>query len=403
MFDFLYVNVVWFLAGFVNGVTSFGGNLFAVPLMALVMDAKTAIILGCFVGTAITLTIAVFYHRELPKLEFTEVRGVEGIKEASYQVTDDLTVKVAVANGLENASRLLEKIKKGEANYHFIEIMACPGGCVNGGGQPTLSDSVRNSTELKETRAKALYMSDSHNEQRRYSDSAVAKILDLVENSTAKKAKPEKFITKFAKYYTPAVCAAALVVAAIVPTIICAVNGLFAWPTYSEWISKALSFLVISCPCALVISVPLSYFGGIGRAAKFGILVKGSTCLDELAACTVAAFDKTGTITEGSFKVISSDSDSALQLAAAAEKFGFDLRVTGMPSLFYLRIADDPTLALHQEWVVECVKRGIFFTNHHNHFLNASLTDADIAETAAVAEEAFEVVRKRHPMEEQYD
>ena len=156
---------------------------------------------------------------------------------------------------------------------------------------------------------------------RRYSDSAVAKILDLVENSTAKKAKPEKFITKFAKYYTPAVCAAALVVAAIVPTIICAVNGLFAWPTYSEWISKALSFLVISCPCALVISVPLSYFGGIGRAAKFGILVKGSTCLDELAACTVAAFDKTGTITEGSFKVISPDSDSALQLAAAAEKF----------------------------------------------------------------------------------
>ena len=90
-------------------------------------------------------------------------------------------------------------------------------------------------------------------------------------------------------------------------------------------------------------------------------------------------------------------------LTAAAEKFGFDLRVTGMPSLFYLRIADDPTLALHQEWVAECVKRGIFFTNHHNHFLNASLTDADIAETAAVAEEAFEVVRKRHPMEEQYD
>ncbi|HIU00939.1 MAG TPA: cadmium-translocating P-type ATPase [Candidatus Coproplasma excrementavium] len=156
---------------------------------------------------------------------------------------------------------------------------------------------------------------------RKYSDSAVAKILDLVENSTAKKAAPEKFITKFAKYYTPAVCAAALIVAAVVPTIICAVNGLFAWATYSTWISKALSFLVISCPCALVISVPLSYFGGIGRCAKFGILAKGSTCLDELALATVAAFDKTGTITEGSFKIIKSSSEEAVQIAAAAEKY----------------------------------------------------------------------------------
>ena len=90
-------------------------------------------------------------------------------------------------------------------------------------------------------------------------------------------------------------------------------------------------------------------------------------------------------------------------LRAAAEKFGFDLRVTGMPSLFYLRIADDPTLQLHQEWVAECVLRGVFFTNHHNHFINASLTDADIAETLAVAEEAFEVVRRRHPREEIHD
>ncbi|MCI8515077.1 MAG: aminotransferase class III-fold pyridoxal phosphate-dependent enzyme [Lachnospiraceae bacterium] len=86
-------------------------------------------------------------------------------------------------------------------------------------------------------------------------------------------------------------------------------------------------------------------------------------------------------------------------LIEKAEKFGFDLRVSGMPSLFYLRIADDPTLMLHQEWVAECVKRGVFFTNHHNHFINAALSDEDIAETLAVAEEAFEVVRKRHPKE----
>lgn len=156
---------------------------------------------------------------------------------------------------------------------------------------------------------------------REYKNSAAAKILELVENSTAKKSKPEKFITKFAKYYTPAVCIAAILVAALVPTVICAVNNAYVWPTYNDWIYKALTFLVISCPCALVISVPLSYFGGIGRCAKFGILVKGSTCLDELATAEIAAFDKTGTITEGVFAVKSASSESALALAAAAEKF----------------------------------------------------------------------------------
>ena len=156
---------------------------------------------------------------------------------------------------------------------------------------------------------------------REYKNSAVAKILELVENSTAKKSKPEKFITKFAKYYTPAVCLAAAVLAALVPTIICAVNSAFIWDTYANWIYKALGFLVISCPCALVISVPLSYFGGIGRCAKFGILVKGSTCLDELALSTIAAFDKTGTITEGAFYIKSYTDEKTLKYAAAAEKF----------------------------------------------------------------------------------
>ncbi len=156
---------------------------------------------------------------------------------------------------------------------------------------------------------------------RKYEDSAVSKILELVENSTAKKAKSEKFISKFAKYYTPAVVAAALLIASIVPTIICAVQGAFGWATYSDWIYKALSLLVISCPCALVISVPLTYFSGIGRCAKFGILVKGSTSLDELAKATVAAFDKTGTLTEGSFEVVRYTSEEALKLAACAEKY----------------------------------------------------------------------------------
>ncbi|MCH5146639.1 MAG: cadmium-translocating P-type ATPase [Clostridiales bacterium] len=156
---------------------------------------------------------------------------------------------------------------------------------------------------------------------REYKNSAVAKILELVENSTAKKSKPEKFISKFAKYYTPAVCIAAILVAAIIPTIICGASGAYAWSIYKNWIYNALTFLVISCPCALVISVPLSYFGGIGRCARFGILVKGSTCLDELATCNVAAFDKTGTITEGTFKVREYSNERALALAAAAEKY----------------------------------------------------------------------------------
>lgn len=156
---------------------------------------------------------------------------------------------------------------------------------------------------------------------RSYNNSAVAKILELVENSTAKKAKPEKFITRFARYYTPVVVIAALLVATLVPTVICAVQSAFVWETYREWIYRSLSFLVISCPCALVISVPLSYFGGIGRMARFGILAKGSTCLDELALSSVAAFDKTGTITEGVFAVKSFSSPEALKLAAAAERY----------------------------------------------------------------------------------
>ncbi len=156
---------------------------------------------------------------------------------------------------------------------------------------------------------------------RAYKNSAVAKILELVENSTAKKAKTEKFITKFAKYYTPAVVFAALAIASLVPTIICACLGAFGWQTYSEWIYKALSLLVISCPCALVISVPLTYFGGIGRCANFGILVKGSTSLDELARAKCAAFDKTGTLTQGRFAVVGYSSQEALRLAACAEKY----------------------------------------------------------------------------------
>ena len=127
-----------------------------------------------------------------------------------------------------------------------------------------------------------------------YGESTVAKILDLVENSSLKKAPVENFITKFARYYTPAVCIGALVLAVVPPLL----QG-----NWLDWIMRALTFLVISCPCALVISIPLSFFGGIGGASACGILVKGSTYLEELARTGIVVFDKTGTLTQGTFKV----------------------------------------------------------------------------------------------------
>ena len=133
-----------------------------------------------------------------------------------------------------------------------------------------------------------------------FGESTVAKILDLVENSSMKKAKTENFITKFARYYTPAVCYSALALA-ILPPIVRLVMGMDAM--WGEWIIRALTFLVISCPCALVISIPLSFFGGIGCASSQGILVKGSNYLEALAATKYVVFDKTGTLTKGVFEV----------------------------------------------------------------------------------------------------
>ncbi|MCD8307186.1 MAG: heavy metal translocating P-type ATPase [Clostridia bacterium] len=157
---------------------------------------------------------------------------------------------------------------------------------------------------------------------REYKDSAVAKILELVENSSANKSKSEQFITKFAKYYTPIVCALAVIIAVLVPTIVCGVSADgFIWETYRQWIYTGLNFLVISCPCALVISVPLTYFCGIGACARLGILIKGATSLDALALAKVAAFDKTGTLTEGTFTITDYTDNRTLELAAAAEKF----------------------------------------------------------------------------------
>lgn len=155
-----------------------------------------------------------------------------------------------------------------------------------------------------------------------FGDSTVSKILDLVENSAMKKSRSENFITKFAKYYTPAVCYSALVLA-ILPPIVRLLMG--SSPMWGEWIIRALTFLVISCPCALVISIPLSFFGGIGCASSNGILVKGSNYLEALSATKYIVFDKTGTLTKGLFEVTASypengfDKETLLGMAAYAE------------------------------------------------------------------------------------
>lgn len=133
-----------------------------------------------------------------------------------------------------------------------------------------------------------------------FGESTVSKILDLVENSSMKKSRSENFITKFARYYTPAVCYSALALAIIPPVVLMLMGQNASW---GDWIIRALTFLVISCPCALVISIPLSFFGGIGCASTKGILVKGSNYLEALASAKYIVFDKTGTLTKGVFEV----------------------------------------------------------------------------------------------------
>lgn len=155
-----------------------------------------------------------------------------------------------------------------------------------------------------------------------FGDSTVSKILQLVESSVENKSKSENFITKFARFYTPAVVGAAVLLAVLPPLIIGA-DSLAVW---QNWVGRAMTFLVISCPCALVISVPLSYFGGIGSASSKGILVKGSSYLDALAKCETVVFDKTGTLTEGNFTVTDItangiEREKLLALASAAEKY----------------------------------------------------------------------------------
>ncbi|MCR5250457.1 MAG: heavy metal translocating P-type ATPase [Lachnospiraceae bacterium] len=156
-----------------------------------------------------------------------------------------------------------------------------------------------------------------------FGESTVSKILDLVENSSSRKSRSEDFISRFARYYTPAVCASALALAILPPLFLLVTGGAPAW---GSWIYRALTFLVISCPCALVISIPLTFFAGIGGAGNVGILVKGSNYLEALSRTGVVAFDKTGTMTKGVFEVngihhSGMENDKLLEYAAHAECF----------------------------------------------------------------------------------
>ena len=170
-------------------------------------------------------------------------------------------------------------------------------------GSDVISGCVNLTSQLKISVTKEFY------------DSTVSKILELVENASEQKSRAENFITKFAKYYTPVVCCVALLLA-VIPGLITS--------DWSTWIYRALSFLVVSCPCALVISIPLSFFAGIGAASRYGILIKGSNYLEQFNKANVFVFDKTGTLTKGNFaisQIVPVDrSDEILRLAAIAER-----------------------------------------------------------------------------------
>ena len=157
-----------------------------------------------------------------------------------------------------------------------------------------------------------------------FGESTVSKILDLVENSSSRKSKSENFISKFARYYTPAVCYSALALAIVPPLF--SMLALASEPQWGVWVYRALTFLVISCPCALVISIPLSFFAGIGGASNAGVLVKGSNYLETLSQTKYVVFDKTGTLTQGVFEVTgihhsSMEQEKLLEYAALAESF----------------------------------------------------------------------------------
>lgn len=274
----------------------------------------------------------------------------EGVAVMLFYQIGELFQSVAVGKSRKNITSLMDirpdyanievdgKLEKVDPDDVEIgtEIVVNPGEKVPIDGVVTLGDSTLNTSALTgESVPRSVKVGDEVisgcinlsgvlriKTTKEFGDSTVSKILDLVENSSMKKSRSENFITKFARYYTPAVCAGALVLA-IIPPIIRLLMGESAM--WSDWIIRALTFLVISCPCALVISIPLSFFAGIGCASANGVLVKGSNYLEALSDTEYVVFDKTGTLTKGVFEVTGIypsngfDKDSLIRLAAFAE------------------------------------------------------------------------------------
>ena len=215
-----------------------------------------------------------------------------------------------------------------------------------------------------------------------FGESTVSRILELVENASDKKARTENFITRFARWYTPAVCFAALALAVIPP--------LAGMGAFSDWLLRGLTFLVVSCPCALVISVPLSFFGGIGGASKLGILVKGSNYLEALAQVDTVVFDKTGTLTNGTFNVVAIhpeegfDPDYVLSYAAHAEAYSDHPIALSVKAAFSGEINEARLSEVHEESGhgvsahvdehVVLVGNDKLMADHHENYHNCELT-----------------------------
>ncbi len=274
----------------------------------------------------------------------------EGVAVMLFYQIGELFQSVAVGKSRKNITSLMDirpdyanievdgKLEKVDPDDVEIgtEIVVNPGEKVPIDGVVALGDSTLNTSALTgESVPRSVKVGDEVisgcinlsgvlriKTTKQFGDSTVSKILDLVENSSMKKSRSENFITKFARYYTPAVCAGALVLAILPPVIRLLMGESAMW---SDWIIRALTFLVISCPCALVISIPLSFFAGIGCASANGVLVKGSNYLEALSDTEYVVFDKTGTLTKGVFEVTGIypsngfDKDSLIRLAAFAE------------------------------------------------------------------------------------
>ena len=285
-----------------------------------------AILLGDYVeGTAVML----FY-------QIGELFQSYAVGKSRRNISDLMDIRPDYAN-IEKEDGSLEQVDPDEIEIG-TEIVVQPGEKVPIDGVITEGSSTLNTSALtgeslpRETSEGDEVISGCINmtgllkirTTKEFGESTVSKILELVENSSSKKSRSENFISKFARYYTPAVCYGAVALALIPPIVRMAVMGVL--PMWGDWIFRALTFLVISCPCALVISIPLSFFAGIGGASNAGVLVKGSNYLETLSETKYVVFDKTGTMTQGVFEVSGvhhneKNADEILEYAALAESY----------------------------------------------------------------------------------